>query len=87
MPRKPALSRASGKPRKRGGVTTSDVEYTDEERTFILAIERYQREANRRFPTASELLMVAVCLGYRRVAEPVPIPGRRSKTPKEEDKP
>jgi hypothetical protein len=40
------------------------------------AMDRYKRENRRPFPTWSEVLEVLRSLGYRRVAEPTPLPGR-----------
>lgn len=45
-------------------------DYSDEERDFILAMERYRRVRGRRFPSCREVLAVLKSLGYRRVAEP-----------------
>ena len=39
------------------------------------AMDRYKRENRRPFPTWSEVLEVLRSLGYRRVAEPGPLPG------------
>ena len=57
----------------------SDV--TPEELEFLKAIERYQRTFERRYPSWREVLFVAHCLGYRKVAKPVPIPRRRRELP------
>ena len=40
---------------------------------FMLAMAAYQKRARRRFPTWREVLHVARCLGYRKVADPVPV--------------
>jgi hypothetical protein len=45
-------------------------DYSDEERDFIFAMERYRRVRRRRFPSCREVLAVLKSLGYRRVAEP-----------------
>lgn len=42
--------------------------YSDDETEFILAMERYQRERRRRFPTYSEVLAVIKKLGYKKDA-------------------
>ena len=47
-------------------------DYTDEERVFLMAMERYKRERRRPYPTWREVLQVVHSLGYRRVAEPRP---------------
>jgi hypothetical protein len=45
-------------------------DYTDEERLFLMAMERYKRQRRRPFPTWREVLQVFVSLGNRKVAEP-----------------
>jgi len=44
-------------------------DFTDDEREFLVAVEGYKRRHRRPFPTWREVLHVAHCLGYRRVAE------------------
>jgi len=56
--------------------------YTDEERQFLQAIDAYQRQRRRPFPSFTEILAVARSLGYRRVAAaealpPSPLAARR----------
>ena len=51
-------------------LTGSD--YTDDERVFLMAMERYKRERRRPYPTWREVLHVLLSLGYRKVAEPRP---------------
>jgi hypothetical protein len=46
---------------------------TADEWDFIKAIAAYQKRWNRRYPSWREVLHIALCLGYRKVAEPVPI--------------
>lgn len=53
---------------------SSTGDYTDEEREFLIAVDKYKRAAKRVFVTYSELLAVAKSLGYRRVAEAGPLP-------------
>jgi len=43
--------------------------YSDEEREFLMAMERYMREANRPFPCWHEVLRVLKSLGYRKIEE------------------
>lgn len=50
--------------------------YTADEVEFIMAMERYMREANRPFPTWHEVLRVLKALGYRQVAAPARRPPR-----------
>jgi hypothetical protein len=60
--------------------TTCERDYTEEELEFMKAMERYKRENRRPFPTWSEVLEVLRSLGYRRVAEPTPLPtGKRER--------
>lgn len=46
--------------------------YADDEVEFMMAMERYKREANRPFPCWHEVLRVAKALGYRKVAPAKP---------------
>jgi hypothetical protein len=45
-------------------------EITADETEFLLAILAYQKRFRRRYPTWREVLHIARCLGYRKVAEP-----------------
>ncbi len=49
--------------------TYSGASYSREEVEFIMAMERYQRETHRRFPTWHEVLRVLKNLGYRKVSD------------------
>lgn len=42
-------------------------DFTDEEREWIAAVERYRNERNIRYPTAVDLLRLAHAIGYRKV--------------------
>jgi hypothetical protein len=55
--------------------TTCERDYTDEETSFMKAMERYKRENRRPFPTWSEVLEVLRSLGYRKVADETDLPG------------
>jgi hypothetical protein len=48
-------------------------DYTAEEWDFIRAVAAYQKRFRRRFPTWREVLHIARCLGYRKVARRVDI--------------
>jgi hypothetical protein len=48
-------------------------EMTEDEIEFLLAVASYQKRFRRRYPTWLEVLNILRCLGYRKVAEPVPI--------------
>ncbi|MFO0809067.1 MAG: hypothetical protein U0746_10620 [Gemmataceae bacterium] len=41
-------------------------DYSDEEREFLMAMERYRRREHRPFPTCREVLYVLLSLGYRK---------------------
>ena len=49
--------------------TYPGADITTEQWEFMQAIENYKRRFHRRFPTWREVLHVALCLGYRRVAK------------------
>jgi hypothetical protein len=46
---------------------------TADETEFLLAVASYQKRFRRRYPTWLEVLHIAHCLGYRKVADPVPV--------------
>lgn len=46
---------------------------TADDTEFVLAIAAFQKQFGRRYPTWLEVLHIARCLGYRKVADPVPI--------------
>jgi hypothetical protein len=48
-------------------------EMTRDELEFLFAIAGFQKQFGRRYPTWREVLHVAHCLGYRKVADTVPI--------------
>jgi hypothetical protein len=43
-----------------------DMEYSDEEREFFVAVDRFKLEANDQFPTCRDLLRIIKQLGYRK---------------------
>ncbi len=43
---------------------------TEEQLTFILAVDEYKRVNSRPHPTLTEILDILLYLGYRKVAEP-----------------
>jgi hypothetical protein len=45
----------------------ADISTTGDEWEFLKAMERYQRRANRRYPSWREVLRVLRALGYRKV--------------------
>lgn len=58
--------------------TTCERDYNDDETDFMKAMDRYKRDNRRPFPTWSEVLEVLSSLGYRKVAEPTALPGKKS---------
>lgn len=44
--------------------TTGNPIYTDEEREFMVALDKYKRDNRRPFPTCSDVLGVLKSLGY-----------------------
>lgn len=58
------------------GITVDGSNYNEDEIEFIRRMEEYQRKNKRRFPTFTEVLMVAHSLGWRRVAAPTELPKR-----------
>lgn len=58
--------------------TTCERDYNVDETDFMKAMDRYKRENRRPFPTWSEVLEVLRSLGYRKVAEPTDLPGKKS---------
>jgi hypothetical protein len=55
--------------------TTCEKEYSKDEIDFMQAMDLYKRANRRPFPTWSEVLEVLQSLGYRKTAEPTPLPG------------
>jgi len=55
--------------------TTCVRAYTDDDIQFMKAMDQYKLENRRQFPTWSEVLEVLNALGYRKVADPTPMPG------------
>jgi hypothetical protein len=82
--RRQAAERRTGLERRRGpGRRKSDDrraaeegEMTDEQFEFLMAIDTYKRVNKRPFPSWTEVLEILKALGYRRVAEPMPLDRR-----------
>jgi hypothetical protein len=81
-----AVERRSGNDRRNQGErrrqvdpTTCERDYNDDEILFMKAMDDYKRMNRRPFPTWSEVLEVLYALGYRKVAEPGPLPGHAAK--------
>ena len=79
--RETVVDRRSGLNRRRGaGIrrqperkAAEEGEMTDEQFSFIMAIDEYKRNNRRPFPTWTEVLDVIRALGYRKVADTQPI--------------
>jgi hypothetical protein len=67
--------RLQGERRRQIDPTTCERDYTDPEILFMKAMDQYKRDNRRPFPTWSEVLEVLYAMGYRKVAEPIPLPG------------
>lgn len=65
MPRKPGHTAYSA--------SLDGSEITPAEWEFLLAITGFQKQFGRRYPTWREILHVLHCLGYRKVADAVPV--------------
>src|SRR6266704_2365 len=83
-----AVERRSGKERRHQGErrrqvdpTTCERDYSDEEITFMKAMDQYKRDNRRPFPTWSEVLEVLRALGYRKTAEQSQMPGLSTSMP------
>ncbi len=70
-----------GERRRQVDPTTCERDYNEEEIGFMRAMDQYKRDNRRPFPTWSEVLEVLHALGYRKVAEPGPLPGLASSGP------
>lgn len=56
--------------------TTCELDYTGEEVEFMRTMDVYKRLSGRQFPTWTEVLEVLHSMGYRKIAEPGPLPGQ-----------
>src|SRR5262249_41466149 len=69
--------RQQGERRRQIDPTTCERDYSDDEVLFMKAMDEYKPLNRRPFPTWSEVLEVLHALGYRKTAEPIPIPGAK----------
>jgi hypothetical protein len=72
--------RRLGERRRQVDPTTCERDYTDEEISFMKAMEEYKADFARPFPTWSEVLEVLKSLGYRKVAGTTEIVANRAKS-------
>lgn len=63
---KAARARQQSSRRRLVDPTTCERDYSADELEFIQAIESYKKSSGRMFPTWSEVLEVAISLGYRK---------------------
>jgi len=70
-----ALSKGEPERRRMVDPTTCERDYSEDEVSFMIAMDSYKRANRRPFPTWSEVLEVLRALGYRKVEIPTPIPG------------
>jgi len=70
--RRAELNRRRGPGRRRSDARRSaeEGEMSDEQFSFLMAINEYKRLNKRPFPTWTEVLDIMHALGYRKVAEP-----------------
>jgi len=70
--RRLGLDRRRGPGRRRSDdrKAAEEGQMTDEQFTFLMAIDQYKKLNNKPFPTWTEVLEVIKALGYRKVAEP-----------------
>lgn len=73
--RKTGAERRKVERRRQVDPTTCERDYSDDEISFMKAMDQYKRDNRRPFPTWSEVLEVLRALGYRKVAEPTALPG------------
>ncbi len=59
---------------KLGNPETTEPDYTDAEREFLVAVDRYKRSNRRPFPTWREVFRVLCSLGYRQTQAVEPLP-------------
>jgi hypothetical protein len=81
--RRLGLDRCRGPGRRRSDDRRSaeDGHMSDEQFEFLMAIQEYKRANSRPFPTWTEVLELIKALGYRKVAEPQPLPESRDREP------
>jgi hypothetical protein len=72
--------RRLGERRRQVDPTTCERDYTEEEISFMKAMDEYKRDFARPFPTWSEVLEVLKSLGYRKVADTTAIVQNRAKS-------
>ena len=65
--------RGPGRRRSSDRRTAEEGEMNDEQFEFIMAIDQYKKANKRPFPSFTEILEIVKALGYRKVADPIPL--------------
>jgi hypothetical protein len=65
--------RGPGRRRSDDRRTAEEGEMNEDQFEFIMAVEEYKKANSRPFPSFTEILEIAKALGYRKVADPIPI--------------
>jgi hypothetical protein len=83
--RRLGLDRRRGPGRRRSDdrKAAEEGQMSDEQFEFLMAIDEYKRANARPFPTWTEVLEVIKALGYRKVADPEPLPESRTQAEKQ----
>lgn len=66
VPPPPKAERTRARSNQEACAALQGHDYTDEEREFMMAMDRYKREAHRPYPDCRDVLRVARQLGYRK---------------------
>ncbi len=71
-----ASERRKGNDRRRHvDPVTFEREYNAEQINFMMAMDQFRRKTGCAYPEWSQVLSVVHALGYRKIAEPAPLPG------------
>jgi hypothetical protein len=83
VPRPSGKSRDQGRGERRRKIdpTTCERDYNNDQIEFMMAMDQYKRENRRPFPIWSEVLEVLLAIGYRKVADPMQMPGLSTTMP------
>jgi len=65
--------RGPGRRRSNERRTAEEGEMNDEQFEFIMAIDQYKKANKRPFPSFTEILEIVKALGYRKVADAIPL--------------
>lgn len=65
--------RGPGRRRSDDRRAAEEGQMTDEQFTFVMAVDQYKKQNNKPFPSWTEILEILKAIGYRKVAEPCSI--------------